>query len=252
MNSAASSMIAKTTGIVLHTLRYGESSLIVHAYTEHFGRISLMAKGVKSEKKPGRAALLQPLKIISMEIHYKPSREIQILKEFASALPEHFQPPDPVKGSVSLFMAELLYKVLREEEPNEPMFRFLYQSVVQLNQLQKGIANYHLFFTVHLTKYLGFFPSGNFDEKHCFFDGTSGKFVEQLDASINAMPQEESFLLARLMNASPQNLENLCLNGIQRSRFLDEIIKFYQIHLEGMGKIRSIDILREVFSANRE
>jgi len=55
-----------------------------------------------------------------------------------------------------------------------------------------------------------------------------------------------------LMNISPQNLENVYLNGIQRSRFLDEIIKFYQIHLEGMGKIRSIDVLREVFSAKRE
>ena len=245
-------MIAKTTGIVLHTLRYGESSLIVHVYTELFGRISLMAKGVINAKKPGRTALLQPLKILSMEVYYKPSREIQILKEFDSVLPEQVNAPDPVKGSVSLFIAELLYKVLQEEEPNEPMFRFLYRSILDFSQLQKGITNYHLYFAVHLTKYLGFFPSGNFDEKHCFFDGMKGKFVEQLKAPVTAMPQEESALLAKLMTLSPQNLDNLCLNGVQRSRFLDEIIKFYQIHLEGMGKIRSIDVLKEVFSANRE
>ena len=244
-------MIAKTTGIVLHTLRYGESSLIVHVYTEHFGRISLMAKGVKNAKKPGRTALLQPLKILSMEVYYKPSREIQMLKEFDSVLPEQVNAPDPVKGSVSLFIAELLYKVLQEEEPNEPMFRFLYRSILDFNQMQKGITNYHLYFAVHLTKYLGFFPSGNFDEKHCLFDGMKGKFVEQLKAPVTAMPQEESALLAKLMTLSPQNLDNLCLNGVQRSRFLDEIIKFYQIHLEGMGKIRSIDVLKEVFSANR-
>lgn len=245
-------MIAKTTGIVLHTLRYKESSLIVHAYTEHFGRISLLAKGVRNEKKPGHASLLQPLRIVSMEMYYKPSREIQILKEFASLVPNQIFSFDPIKGAVSLFISELLYKVLREEEPNEPLFRFLNQSILQLNQLQKGIANYHLYFAVHLTKYLGFFPSGNFDEQHCFFDGTSGKFVQQLKASVNAMPQEESAVLALLMNISPQSLENVCLNGAQRSQFLDEIIKFYQIHLEGMGKIRSIDVLREVFSADRE
>lgn len=245
-------MIVKTTGIILHTLRYGESSLIVHAYTERFGRISLMAKGVRNEKKPGRAALLQPLKILSMEMYYKLSREIQILKEFTLTFPEQLPINDPVRGAVSLFITELLYKVLREEEPNEPMFRFLYQSVLQLNQLRKGIANYHLFFAVHLTKYLGFFPSGNFDEQHCYFDGTIGKFVEQLKAPVNAMPKEESALLATLMTSSHQNLENLYLTGVQRSRFLDEIIKFYQIHLEGMGKIQSIDVLREVFSANRQ
>lgn len=237
---------------MLHTVRYGESSLIIHAYTQHFGRISLMAKGVRSEKRPGRVALLQPLQILSMEIYRKPTREIQILKEFYPETITQIAPSDPVKNAITLFIAELLYKVLREEEPNEAMFRFLSTSLLQLMHLQSGKANFHLYFAVHLTRYLGFFPTENFDELHCFFDGITGKFVEKLNAPVTAMPADESALLTRLMKISPDNLGNISISGVQRSRFLDELMKFFQIHLEGMGKIKSLDVLREVFSGTKE
>ena len=108
-------MIRKTRGIVLHTTRYGESSLVVQCYTEQHGRQTYMLKGVRKSRKQNRSNLFQPLFILDFEVYHKDSREIQLVKEVTRTIPINSIPYDITKSTQAIFMAEVLYRVIREE-----------------------------------------------------------------------------------------------------------------------------------------
>jgi len=95
-------MIRKTRGIVLHTTRYGESSLIAHCYTEQSGRQTLIVKGVRKSRKQNRSNLFQALFILDFEIYHKDSREIQLVKEVNRALPLNSIPFDITKSTQTI------------------------------------------------------------------------------------------------------------------------------------------------------
>ena len=106
-------MIRKTRGIVLHTTRYGESSLIVHCYTEQHGRQSYMVKGVRRSRRNSRSNIFQPLFILDFEVYHKDSREIQLVKEAARSAPLNSIPYDLIKSTQAIFMAEVLFRVVK-------------------------------------------------------------------------------------------------------------------------------------------
>ena len=128
-------MLHKTRGIVLHTLKYGESSLIVHVYTEKFGRQSLMIKGVRKSRKQSRANLFQPLFLLDFEIYHKEQRNIHLISSVGRSIPLNHIPYNHTLSTQALFMAEVLYRVLKEEESNPMLFHFLVNSVEYLDSL---------------------------------------------------------------------------------------------------------------------
>ena len=122
-------MIRKTRGIVLHTTRYGESSLVVHCYTEQYGRQTYMLKGVRKSRRTNRSNLFQPLFILDFEVYHKDSREIQLVKEVTRSIPLNSIPYDLTKRTQAIFMAEMLYRVVKEEESNPILAHFLINSI---------------------------------------------------------------------------------------------------------------------------
>ena len=135
-------MIRKTRGIVLHTTRYGESSLVVHCYTEQYGRQTYMIKGVRKSRKQNRSNLFQPLFILDFEIYHKDSREIQLVKEVNRSVPLNSIPFDITKSTQAIFMAEILYRVIREEEPNPMLAHFLIHTIQYLDALESSSASH--------------------------------------------------------------------------------------------------------------
>ncbi|MCK5068630.1 MAG: DNA repair protein RecO, partial [Bacteroidales bacterium] len=155
-------MIRKTRGIVLHTTRYGESSLVAHCYTEQYGRQSYMIKGVRKSKKQNRSNLFQPLFILDFEVFHKDSREIQLVKEVSRAMPLNSLPFDMVKSAQAIFMAEVIYRVVREEESNPMLAQFLISSIQYLDALENASPDFHILFMFQLSRHLGFYPQNNF------------------------------------------------------------------------------------------
>ena len=172
-------MIRKTRGIVLHTTRYGESSLVVHCYTEQSGRQSLMVKGVRKSRKQNRSNLFQPLFILDFEVYHKNTREMQLVKEVTRAVPMNSIPYDITKSTQAIFMAEVLYRVVKEEEPNPMLAHFLLNTIQYLDALEEPSADFHIIFLFQLSKYLGFYPQNNYGQFNKFFDLTSGLFKTQ-------------------------------------------------------------------------
>src|ERR1700730_410284 len=113
-------MLHDSKGIVLRTVKYGETSVIVLIFTEKFGIQSYLVNGVRttSKKGSGKANLFQPAAILELVAYYSELKQLQRLREFKwGQLYQHIF-SDVRKNSVALFMVELLTKCLKQPEAN--------------------------------------------------------------------------------------------------------------------------------------
>ena len=240
-------MIKKTRGIVLHTTRYGESSLVVHCYTEQFGRQSYMVKGVRKSRKQNRSNLFQPLFILDFEVYYRETREIQLVKEVTRAMPLNSMPFHIIKSTQAIFIAEVLYRVVKEEEPNPMLAHFLVHTIQYLDALAEPSADFHIIFLFQLSKHLGFYPQNNHGEGNKFFNLMSGLFQAYMADPELQLDEAESALWSGYMHLDFQSVRYSVFSGIQRKSVLDNLVRFYKFHVEGMGEIRSLEVLHTFF-----
>jgi DNA repair protein RecO (recombination protein O) len=240
-------MLVKTTGIVLHQLKYSDSSVIAHIYTQLGGRQSFIVQGARSKSGGKKANLLQPLNILEMEVYQRGSRELQKLKEIRNKIPLNRISLDPVKTAIALFMAELLYKVLKEQEPNSGLFSFLEKSIEFFDLMEQDYINFHLAFMLQLSKHLGFSPTNNYEPTNRFFDLQNGVFLSHLPVHPYALGEDISEKLHQLLSLGFQG--SMILTNAQRRELLDSILLYYSLHITGVDKFHSLDVLREVFQS---
>lgn len=239
-------MLQKTRGIVLRSLKYGETGVITTIYTEVFGRMAFIMQGIHGKKSSVKGNLLKQLFLLEMEVEYKPGRELQRVKEIKNISPFGSIPFGIVKSSQALFLAELLEKVLREEESRPDLFGFLYRSIQVLDLLEDGINNFHLIFLIQLTRYLGFGPSNNYSEPNQFFDMIAGKFVVLPPAHPWFLQNYESSVLAQLIGMSFQNSTEFKPDQGLRNILLDFVLEYYGLHLGNKLNLKSLEIFRNI------
>ena len=239
-------MLFKTKGIVLNHLKYGDTSLITTIYTEALGRKSFIVQGVYKRKAKFHSNFFQPFTLLELEIDVNPKRELQRIKEI-NLYPFHSLPFDVIKSAIALFLSEILYKTLKEEEPNPSLFDYLYHTIQLIDIKDTGIANFHLVFLLNLTKYLGFYPVNNYSEVESLFDPLNGKFSQSLTSSSVNSDRILSQWVNQLLNLSFDDLESLQLNHQTRNSLLKLIIEFYNLHLGGLTNVKSLLILQSVF-----
>ncbi|PIZ05346.1 MAG: DNA repair protein RecO, partial [Flavobacteriales bacterium CG_4_10_14_0_8_um_filter_32_5] len=126
-------MLHTTKGIVIHQFKYGEKSVIAKIYTEKFGLQSYIINGVRSKKSTNKFAYLQPLSLVEINAYHKENKGLQHLKSIKLDIPFQYIPFDVYKGSIAFFVAEVIYKTIKEEEANSELFDFLYNSVQVLD-----------------------------------------------------------------------------------------------------------------------
>lgn len=240
-------MIRKTRGIVLHTTKYGESSLVVHCYTEQFGRQTFMMKGIRKSKKNNRSNLFQPLFILDFEVYHKDSRDIQLVKEVSRAIPLNNIPFDITKSTQAIFMAEVLYRVVKEEETNPMLAGFLISSIQYLDTMEESSPDYHIIFLFQLSRHLGFYPQHNYGKEKTFFNLESGQFKAHFGDPELYLDRDSSELWIRYLRSDIQKVKEEGFNGSQRKIVLDSLIRYYKLHVSGMGEIRSLEILHAFF-----
>jgi DNA repair protein RecO (recombination protein O) len=220
-------MLHKTGGIVFKVFKYRETSVIAKIYTSLFGLQTYIINGVRSSGKgKGKMALLQPLTLLDMVVYKKENTDIQRISEWRCAESYHSIPLDIRKTAISMFLSEVLYKTVREEERAEELFDFLTHSMKILDEMDRGYENFHLQFLSKLSRLLGF----------------------GLDSSPNFMmsfQHEEERYVRHLLDHSYTH--HIRIGGNLRRLILDHILDFYRQHVDGMGEIRSVEVLREVF-----
>lgn len=238
----------KARGIVLNTIKYGESSMVAHLLTDVAGRKSFMVQGIGKggRGKGGKSALFQPMFLVDIMALESSHTQIDRVKEVALARPLQSIPFDVRKSTVALFMAELLYKIVREVEPDSPLFEYVYNSVVALDEMEEGVFNFHLWFMVGLSRFLGFFPADEYSEG-AVFDIENGSFTAIPPRSGLFFNTDNSRLLATLMDISPVELGNIRLSRVQRKDFIESLLAHFGYHLDTIPNLQSLRILSEVF-----
>jgi len=232
-------MLNKTRAIVLHHVKFGESSLVLTLYTEKHGRIACMVSGVRSRKSKFPATLFQPLSLLDVDLYYRQNREIQRMKEVTC--PVHYQtiPFNVSKSTIALFLSEVLSLALREEESNPSLFSFLYHSFQLLDAKDEGYSYFHIWFMFHLTRYLGFFPPDTvFQQRNLLAYDLPGLSAMSAGAS-------EAFIqIAANAQGPPAHLK---LSNQERSMLLESMIRYYALHIDGFSYLKSYVVLQEVF-----
>jgi DNA repair protein RecO (recombination protein O) len=240
-------MIHKTRGIVLHQLKYSDTSLIVKIYTELLGLQTYLVKGARSKRSSFRSSHFQPLTMLDMVAYHREKNELQHLKEAEISEPFHSISSDLRKSTISLFLSEILMKALNEGEANTELFSFMGSSLQFLEMQEEGIEYFHLFFLSRLSLYLGFYPRGNPSKAGEFFDLREGKFSPAPPPHPDYLDRELGTKLYMLSTLKAGEIPSLNMDKSARSELLHAILLYYQIHLSGLGSIRSAEILQEVF-----
>ena len=161
-------MLQKTVGIVLHTLKYNDTSNIVDIYTRENGRASFLVSVPRSRKSAVKTVLFQPLSMIEFEADYRPMSNLYRIKEAKSWYPFRTLPYDPYKSSIAMFLAEFLYRALREEAENGPLFAYLEHSIRWLDECDRSFSNFHLVFLMRFSRFLGLYPNTEDYREGCF------------------------------------------------------------------------------------
>src|SRR4051794_35423378 len=170
-------MIHKTKGIVLRTVKYGETSLIVTILTELFGLQSYLVNGVRTSKGKGgsKAGMFQPAAMLDLVIYHQESKNLNRLKEYNWSFLYKSILSDVISNTIALFMIELLQKCVKQPETNSDLYYFMEDVLMSLDQGKRNVqANLPLFFALHLAGLFGLRIDDNYSEKRSFLDLKEG------------------------------------------------------------------------------
>lgn len=239
-------MLITTKAIVFSALKYAEADLIVKCFTEKEGLKSYLLRGVlKSKKGKLKASFFQPLTQLEIVAAHKEKGTLEYIREARLGVPYNSLHTNIFKSTVVMFLSEVLRNAVKEEERNLPLYKFLEESLILFDSGEKT-ANFHLWFLLELTKYLGFYPDDSqLDGK--VFNLLDGNFQSR-ETSDSCISDETVTVLKQLLGTNFDGLSRIKMNQITRSRFLLMLLNYYEIHLQGFHKPKSLGVLNEIYN----
>ena len=235
-------MLVKTRGIVLNFIKYRETSIITRIYTEALGLQTYIVNSVRQKSTTSRIALFQPFTLLDMVVYASAKGGITRISEYKCSYPYTSISYDIRKSSMLLFLSEMLSYTIKEEEENRPLFEYIYQALIYFDQQDEHFENFHLLFLLQLSFYLGFGPTSGADiTSQVAFSST--QLISGRPAIIHFQLFEE-----HLDNLLHHPEATQIPNGKVRRELLNILIKYYQLHIEKLGEIRSLKVLSEVLA----
>ncbi len=235
-------MLHTTRAIVLKTIKHGDRAVVLKAYTELFGLRSYV---IRVGGKSGVAqAAVQPLNRVEIVANEHPERELQNVRELRVDRPYQQVPYDPVRGTLALFVQEVLYKVLRGEASDPDLFEFLSEALEAMDT-SSDVVNFPLIFLIQLSAQLGFKPSAPAPGEDRF-DLKEGEFIRGAAPHGHTLGPVLSGHLATLLNVDLMDENAPHIPTSARRDLLDHLLLYYRMHIEGLGELRSPAVLHQV------
>jgi DNA repair protein RecO (recombination protein O) len=237
-------VIVSTRAIVISAIKYGDSSLIVKCLTAKAGMRSYLLRGIRKSKKGKiKAAYFQPLTLLEIVANHKDKGTLETMREAKVSYPYKSVQTDIRKNAIAFFIAEVLSDAIYEEEDTEAMYPFIEKALKWLDQ-HSEVSNFHIAFLLMLSRYLGFYP----DDTHKdlpFFDLQEGAFTTTITST--AIQDENLQAFKLFLGIIFDDLHNISLTKKQRGALLNILITYFELHLQGFKKPKSIVVLNEVF-----
>ena len=240
-------MLTKTQAIVLHSLKYGETRLIVDMFTRSQGRQSFIVSIPKSVKGKIKKQLFQPLTLLEIESDLRPKLQLQKLSDVRLASPFSSIPFDPNKLSISLFIAEFLYYALRSEQHNEPLFDYIVNSIQWLDAQTDRFANFHLVFLMRLSRFLGFYPNLDHYQTGDYFDLRESVFLSTPPVHRDFLHPQEAEKIQLMMRMDFPTMHLFRMSHQERNRLLEVSLIYYRLHIPDFQELKSVSVLQELY-----
>ncbi|GAK06443.1 DNA repair protein RecO [Geomicrobium sp. JCM 19038] len=227
-------MLDKSEGIVIRTIPYGESHIIVKVYTKERGKIALMAKGAKKPKSQF-AAIAQPYAHAYFTFYYRQSMSTLSQGEMLHSFRHLRENLD--KGAYAAYLLELLDAATEEHVPSPATFSLI---LSMLGRLRDGDDPdvIKMLFELKMTHLLGIRPQLD----ACVNCGrTSGVFsfsvreagflchhCIEIDPYRYTLDDKQVKLLRMLYYVKPDQLGQLALNDQNKSALKTVIDGYYE------------------------
>ncbi|WP_339610914.1 DNA repair protein RecO [uncultured Planktosalinus sp.] len=240
-------MLVNTKALVISTVKYAEADLIVKCFTKSSGIKSYMLKGVlKSKKGKLRASYFQPLSLLEITAFHKNKGSLEYLKEVKVDYPFKSLHNNVVKSSLVLFLSEVLKQSIIEEEPNESLYSFLEEAFKWLDE-NESYANFHILFLLKLTEFLGFSPDASTINKP-IFNPVEGVFQHDISNIYCVEITPENKGITHLFGIKFDEIKTLKLTKKQRQNTLDILLLYFELHIQGFKKPKSLAVLHQIFN----
>ena len=245
--------LESTSGIVLKTFSYGDTSKIIRCYTRDFGKISLIAKGVKTSKTL-QIGYLEPINCISINLYYNSKRQLQI---FSKAEFDH--PFLSIKNSIkklsySFAVIELIDKTVNGEESHLELFNLTKDTLSAINDNKGKINTLFWFFQLNLLKLLGLKPNlsncsncQNSMIKANFFSGEL--FCNKCSTTGEIKLGKNSLHMLKTINKIEiVNISKLNIHSIERKEIGEFLKQYYSYHIDGLREIKSLRVMESILN----
>ncbi len=240
-------MLIKTRGICLHTSKYGETSVIAQVYTEEKGLQSYIISGVRSAKPRVHGSLLQPLTMLDMVAYWRAEKSLFRTKELRAAYTFERIPFELARGSVALFVADVLLRALRESEAPPDLFPFVERFIVFLDVTTDALANLPTYFLLQLSSYLGVQPETPLFGGPYYFDQTQGYFAPEPPEHLRYTDPEASGLLVSLAGVPLEGASEVASTKAARQGAIVGLLDYLREHFERFSGVNSHRVLTDIF-----
>lgn len=245
-------MIHATKGIVLRTVKYGDTSIITTVYTELFGIQSYIVKGVRQSSKTsaGKAGYFQPAALLEMEVYHNELKQLQFIREYQWSYLYTQVLFNVVKNAVAMYVVELLLHSLKQPEASPELFYLIEDTLKQLDKGDETLtANLPLYFVLHLASELGFRMQGSFSANNPVFDLQEGCFMQHKPDHPYYIEGAAAELTSQLISLPFYNeLSSIKLNRVVRRDLLNAYQTFMALHIAGFGELKTLGILQEILA----
>ncbi|MEN9952942.1 MAG: repair protein RecO [Bacteroidota bacterium] len=242
-----------TRGLIIRTIKYGETSLVVSIFTELFGLQQYMVKGIRTSKKSASfsASQFQVGNILDLVVYHHDKNTLQHIKECKQPFYFDHLFADVTKNAVLLFMIELLQKCIKEPESAPELYEFIEDVILGLDKATPAqTANLPLFFILHLSHFFGFRLMDNYSERENILDLREGQFVEQIPIHQMGITYPKSEYIAQMLRVMQiEELDQIQLNKQLRNELLDACLQFYELHISPFGQMKSLPVIRTLLEA---
>jgi DNA repair protein RecO (recombination protein O) len=228
-------------GVVIRTIKYSDSQLIVHLFTKDYGRISTI---VNRNRKKGSSNFFQPLFHLNFEMAYNEKKSVQRISQLRFMQAYQSIPFSIAKNTIAQFLSEILYKVIPENESDKELYAFLTNAIHLFDEENEGTSYFHLVFLVHLTRFLGFYP-GRKNVENSFFSPSEGTYVSKI--MHDTVPDSLSMSFDQLLSTPISRFYELELKKDTQRELLVYLIDFYKVQMN-VGALKSYEVLKQVFS----
>lgn len=238
-------MQEKAAFVVLRRYPFGEKGVVVHVFSDAFGRVPLLIKNARTRKASLPYGTIRPLYLFEGVLsrtgqfyHVREARPMLLLDSIMS---------DPRKTAIAFFLADVWSGCLREQDEQVGLFAFVKSAVETLETMTHGWSYIHHWIMLRTAHHLGFSPGASPYIADSYLDLRQGEYMLDCPAHpYMASPTEAKCIswLSQFTTLPPSAPPQW--NPSRKREVLRLIIDLFRLHVDGFKEPSSLDVLHQL------